>query len=172
MQFAQKWPYVLLVLVVFAVAQTLTFGLRASRLGWYLRALRDNPAAARGVGIEALPPRLAALAASAFFASVVGSFCAEYALGVAPHAMFALSLGFDIALIGVVAGSGSAWGAPAAGLVYALVMKIVPLHPPGPVGAALLLLEGGLIVFIALVRPRGVLYAGFRRAATRIGTAA
>jgi branched-chain amino acid transport system permease protein len=163
LQVAQKWPYVLLVLVVFVVAQLATLALRSSRIGFYLRAVRDSPPAARGVGVAALPSRLIVLAASAFFTSVVGSFCAEYALGVTPHATFALSLAFDIAFIGVVAGATAPWGAPLAGLVYALVAKLVPLHPQGPLGMAILVIEGAAIVFIVLARRDGSLRTAFWR---------
>jgi branched-chain amino acid transport system permease protein len=149
LQFAQKGPYVLLALVVFVVALAVTFGLGRARIGYQLRALRASPRAARAIGIDALPPRLLVLAASAFFTAVVGSFFAEYVHGVTPSGMFALSLGFDIALIGGIAGSASAWGAPLAGLVYALLARVLPLHPPGAAGIAVLVVEGLAIVFIA-----------------------
>jgi branched-chain amino acid transport system permease protein len=164
LQFSQKWPYLLLALAVFSVAQALTLGLRSTPLGLTLRALRANPAAARGVGVRALAPRLLALAVSAFVTSVAGSFSAEYALAVNPQAMLALGLSFDIALIGSVAGLLSPWGAPLAGLVYALAAKAVPLHPSGAAGAAVLVLEGIVIAAIALRLPRGVLGVKPRRA--------
>ncbi len=90
LQFAQKWPYVLLALAVFGVAQALTLGLRSSRIGYSLRALRSAPDVARSVGVSALPPRLAVLAGSAFVTSAAGSFFAQYTLAVAPHLMFGL----------------------------------------------------------------------------------
>jgi branched-chain amino acid transport system permease protein len=159
LQFTQKWPYVLLALAVFAVAQALTFGLRSARIGFYLRALRANPAAAGSVGVRAFPPRLITLVASAFVTSVAGSLFAQWALAVSPHAFFALSLSFDIALIGVVAGPASVWGPPLAALVYVLIAKVVPLHPAGPAGMAVLALEGAAVVVIAFVRPDGI-FAG------------
>jgi branched-chain amino acid transport system permease protein len=163
LQFEQKWTYVLLALMVFAVAQGMTFGLRSSPLGLSLRALRTNSAAARSVGVSPLPPRLLALIASAFVTSVAGSFVAQYALAVSPHAVFALSLSFDIALIGVIAGPASAWGAPLAGLVYALVAKVVPLHPAGAGGAIVLVAEGVAVALIALRFPQGLFAARWRR---------
>lgn len=155
LQFTHKWPYVLLAAAVFAVAQGLTFALRSTRLGYDLRALHANLAAARSVGIRALPPRLIALAVSAFVTSVAGSFFAEYTMAVTPRVDVALALGFDIALIGAVAGTASPWGAPLAGLMYVLIAKAVPLHPAGAAGTAVLVIEGFAIVLIALLRPRG-----------------
>ncbi len=156
LQFAQSWPYVLLALVLFATAVVLTVALRATRIGYYLRALRTNPAAAGGTGIAATPPRLLALVASAFVTSVAGSFFAEYRLGVDPHAMFALSLSFDIALIGIIAGPASAWGPPLAALVYVLLGKVAPLHPPGWLGVSVLMVEAVIVVLLANRYPDGV----------------
>jgi branched-chain amino acid transport system permease protein len=155
LQFAQPWPYLLLALVVYAVAQGLTFALRASQPGFYLRALRTNPAAARGVGVRALPPRLIVLTAMAFVTSVAGSLFAEYARGVTPPSMFALGLSFDIALIGAIAGTASSFGPALAGLVYAIVAKFVPLHPPGAAGVAVLAVEFAAIVALTLLRLPG-----------------
>jgi branched-chain amino acid transport system permease protein len=156
LQFEKKWPYLLLALAVFAVAQGLTFALRSTRIGYSLRALRASPATAASVGVAALPPRLAALAVSAFVTSVAGSLFAQYTLAVSPHAVFGLSLSFDIALLGVVAGSASPFGPLFAGLVYELVMKVVTLHPPGPAGAVVLIAEGMLVVLVVLLRPQGL----------------
>ncbi len=156
LQFSAKWPYLLLALMVFAVTQALTLGLRATRLGYYLRALRTNAMAARSVGIAGRPLQFLALIASAFVTSVAGSFFAQYAMGVSPQADFVLAHSLDIALIGSVAGSASAWAAAPAALVYVLLAKYVPLHPAGTLGDVVLVAEGLLIVLIARVSPRGV----------------
>ena len=165
----RRWPYLLLGCAVFGVAQALTFGLRSARIGLYLRALRAAPSAARSVGVAPLPPRLAVLAASAFVTSVAGSFFAQYTLAVSPHLVFGLPLAFDIALLGVVAGSISPWGALPAGLVYALATKAVAFHPPGTAGAAVLAAEGAIIVLVTLLRPPGVF--GSRRRGVPVGMA-
>jgi branched-chain amino acid transport system permease protein len=168
LQFTQKWPYIVLALAVFAVAQALTAGLRASRISYELRALNADPVATRGLGIAAFPPRFLALVVSAFVTSVAGSLLAEYSLGVNAQ-VFAFSLACDIALIGIVAGTASAWGAPLAGALYALVARSVALHPAGPVGAVVLVVEIALVIAFSLAsgsgwsrlrRPMGVLARG------------
>jgi len=159
LQFAAKWPYLLLALCVFGVAQALTFGLRETRPGFYLHALRTNFGAAQDLGVEALPPRLLVLVVSAFVTSVTGSLFAEYALGVSPHALLALPLGADIALIGLIAGPRWPWGAAVAGAVYALLAHLLPLHPDGIAGAVVLGAEALAIVLIAVLRPDGLFTA-------------
>ena len=168
LQFGAKWPYLLLALMVFGVTQALTLGLRATRLGCYLRAVRTNALAARSVGIAGRPLQLLALIASAFVTSVAGSFSAQYALGVSPQATLALALSLDIALIGSVAGSASVWAAPAVALVYVLLAKYVPLHPAGTLGDVVLVAQGLLIVLIARVCPRGVFGGGLVRPARSV----
>jgi branched-chain amino acid transport system permease protein len=163
LQFEQKWPYLLLALAVFAVAQALTFALRSTRIGYSLRALRASPATAGSVGVAALPPRLVALAVSAFVTSVAGSLFAQYTLAVSPPAMFGLPLSFDIALLGAIAGSASAFGPLFAGFVYVLVTKLVTLHPAGPAGAGVLVAEGMAVVLVALLRPQGLFAPPQRR---------
>jgi branched-chain amino acid transport system permease protein len=154
LQFASKWPYLALALIVFVVAQAVTVGLRASRLSFELRALRADPVATRGIGIAAFPPRLCALLASAFVTSVAGSFLAEYALGVNAQ-LFAFTFACDIALIGVVAGTATAWGPALAGALYALLARTVSLHPAGPLGVAVVVVEVGLIVAASVVARSG-----------------
>ncbi len=155
LQFSEKWPYLVLALCVFGVAQALTIALRTTRIGMYLRALRSNAVAARGSGIAARPLQLLTLVAGAFVTSVAGSFFAEYRLAVDPQTS-ALGLSLDIALIGVIAGSASPWGAPSVALLYTLVTQVVPLHPPGAPGYAVLGIEAVLVLLAARYFPHGI----------------
>ena len=171
LQFETKWPYLLLALAVFAVAQGLTFALRSPRIGYSLRALRAGPAtagSARRAAGAALPSRFAALAMSAFVTSVAGSLFAQYTLAVSPHVMFGLPLSFDIALLGVIAGSASAFGPLFAGLVYVLATKAVTLHPAGIAGAVVLVAEGIAVVLVVLLRPQGLFALPQRRQPKRV----
>jgi branched-chain amino acid transport system permease protein len=165
LQFDEKWPYVLLALAVFAVAVGLTFALRSTRPGYCLHAVRTNLAAARSVGIDALPPRLLVLVASAFVTSVAGSLFAEYARGVAPHALLAFGLGADVALVGIVAGPRSPWGAPAAGALLALLYRALPPHAGGAADAVVIGVEMVAVMLVAVLRPAGLIGDGAPRPA-------
>ena len=111
----------MLALALFAVVQLATIALERSRLGYYLRALRANHAAAASVGIDERRWKLIAFAWSAAMASAAGVLYAQYTLFVDPPSTIALAISIDIALIGVVGGIGTLWGPAAGALVYVVL---------------------------------------------------
>jgi len=159
LQFAEKWPYVLLALVLFAITQAATMGLERSRLGYYLRALRANFGAAASVGIDERRSKLLAFAGSAILASAAGVLYAQYTLFVDPPSTLALPISIDIALVGVVGGIGTLWGPPVGALVYVFLAKAVALKLGGGGKGYDLIIYGALIVVIAAIRPSGIVGA-------------
>jgi branched-chain amino acid transport system permease protein len=155
LQFAEKNPYVVLALVLFAITQALTIVLERSKLGYYLRALRANHEAAASVGIVERKWKLIAFAGSAMLAAAAGILYAQYTLYVDPGTL-ALSTSIDIALIGVVGGIGTLWGAPVGALVYVVLSKFIALQLGGAGKGYDLVVYGLLIVVIATLRPAGI----------------
>jgi branched-chain amino acid transport system permease protein len=156
LQFAQKGPYVVLALALFALVQLATIGLERSRLGYYLRALRANHAAAASVGIDERRWKLIAFAWSAVMASAAGVLYAQYNLFVDPPSTIALAISIDIALIGVVGGIGTLWGPAVGALVYVVLAKGVALKFGGAGKGYDLVIYGAIICLIAALRPHGI----------------
>jgi branched-chain amino acid transport system permease protein len=156
LQFADKGPYVALALVLFAVVQLATMRLERSRLGYYLRALRANHAAAASVGIDERRWKLLAFAWSAAIAAAAGVLYAQYNLFVDPPSTIALGISIDIALIGVVGGIGTLWGPAAGALVYVVLAKGVALKLGGTGKGYDLLIYGAIICLIAAWKPHGI----------------
>jgi branched-chain amino acid transport system permease protein len=156
MQFPQKGTYVALALVLFAAVQLATMALERSRLGYYLRALRANHAAAASVGIDERRVKLIAFAWSATMAAVAGVLYAQYTLFVDPPSTIALAISIDIALIGVVGGIGTLWGPAAGALVYVVLAKAVALRLGGAGKGYDLVIYGAIICLIAALRPYGI----------------
>jgi branched-chain amino acid transport system permease protein len=147
---------VLLALALFSVVQLATIGLERSRLGYYLRALRANHAAAASVGIDERRWKLLAFAWSATMASVAGVLYAQYTLFVDPPSTIALAISIDIALIGVVGGIGTLWGPAAGAIVYVVLAKGVALRIGGTGKGYDLVIYGAIICVIAALRPYGI----------------
>jgi len=156
LQFAEKGPYVLLALALFAAVQLATIALERSRLGYYLRALRANHAAAASVGIDERRFKLIAFAWSAAMAAAAGVLYAQYTLFVDPPSTLALAISIDIALIGVVGGIGTLWGPAAGALVYVVLAKAVALRLGGAGKGYDLVIYGAIICLIAALRPHGI----------------
>jgi branched-chain amino acid transport system permease protein len=156
MQFPQKGPYVVLALVLFAAVQLATIALERSRLGYYLRALRANHAAAASIGIDERRWKLVAFAWSAAMAAAAGVLYAQYTLFVDPPSTIALAVSIDIALIGVVGGIGTLWGPLAGALVYVVLAKAVALRMGGGGKGYDLVIYGAIICVIAALRPYGI----------------
>jgi branched-chain amino acid transport system permease protein len=156
MQFGPKTNYVLIALVLFALAQLATIALERSRLGYYLRALRANHAAAASVGIDERRWKLIAFAWSAVMASAAGVLYAQDTLFVDPPSVLGLSVSIDIALIGVVGGIGTVWGPAVGALIYVALAKGVALQLGGTGKGYDLVIYGALICVIAALRPRGI----------------
>ena len=156
LQFPEKGPYVLLALALFAAVQLATIALERSRLGYYLRALRANHAAAASVGIDERRFKLIAFAWSATMAAAAGVLYAQYTLFVDPPSTIALAISIDIALIGVVGGIGTLWGPAAGALVYVVLAKAVALRLGGAGKGYDLVMYGAIICLIAALRPYGI----------------
>ncbi|HEX3462621.1 MAG TPA: branched-chain amino acid ABC transporter permease [Candidatus Elarobacter sp.] len=156
MQFPEKGPYVVLALALFAAVQLATIALERSRLGYYLRALRANHAAAASVGIDERRFKLIAFAWSAVMAAAAGVLYAQYTLFVDPPSTIALGISIDIALIGVVGGIGTLWGPAAGAVVYVVLAKAVALKLGGAGKGYDLVIYGAIICLIAALRPYGI----------------
>ncbi len=156
MQFPQKGPYVVLALTLFAAVQLATIALERSRLGYYLRALRANHAAAASVGIGERRWKLIAFAWCAAMAAAAGVLYAQYTLFVDPPSTLALAISIDIALIGVVGGIGTLWGPAVGALVYVALAKGVALQLGGSGKGYDLVIYGAIICAIAALRPHGI----------------
>ncbi len=156
MQFGDKGPYVVLALALFAAVQLATIALERSRLGYYLRALRANHAAAASVGIDERRSKLIAFAWSAAMAALAGVLYAQYTLFIDPPSTLALPISIDIALIGVVGGIGTLWGPAAGAVVYVVLAKAVALRLGGSGKGYDLVIYGGIICLIAALRPYGI----------------
>jgi len=156
LQFDDKGQYVLVALVLFAIAQVGTVTLERSRLGYYLRAIRANQEAAASVGVDARAAKLATFAAGAALAALAGSLYAQQTLYVGPEDTLALPISIAIALVGVVGGLSTVWGPALGALVYVALARYGGAVLGGQGHGLDLLLYGGLILVIVSWRPDGL----------------
>ncbi len=112
--------YVLLFLFFFGFFYINWF--RKSRLGFQLRAIKDNEEVARSLGINVHWCKIKTYAIATSFVAVVGSFHACYNFNIDPGDIMSLDLSILIAMMAMVGGAGSLWG-PIIGAAVLIPLK-------------------------------------------------
>ncbi len=146
--------YVVLGLALLAVALAVTVD--RSKLGYYLRAIKNDQQAARSLGVPVLRYKLIAVALSAAITAVFGTFYAQYLLFIDPETTMRLELSVLIALVAILGGVGTVVG-PLLGAVVLIPLSEVTRSQLGGSGNTLdLVLFGGLIILISVFQPNGL----------------
>ncbi len=161
----QMYYYVMLALTFGAFA--LSRWLITSRIGYYWRAVRDNPEAAEALGINLFRTRMLAVVISTAMAGVAGVFYAFYYNNMFPEQMLGIERSIEITLAPIVGGVGTLFGpifgafllTPLGELLTAAVewlQKSGVIAPTVKVDGVKLLFWGFAVALIVLWRPQGL----------------
>lgn len=149
------WYYYLAAAMLVAALAIARFVLH-SRLGYQLRAIRENPLAAQLAGVGLLRAKLTALAISAAVVAAGGGFYMQFIQFIDPDSAFSFQISINMALFAIIGGVGTWWG-PALGALllvplnqYTSLVLTGRLAPIGP------LFYGVLLLAVILLRPRGL----------------
>jgi branched-chain amino acid transport system permease protein len=151
-----KWPYYYIALGLFAAVFGLTALVERSRLGYYFRAIREDPEAAQSLGVPLTRYKLVAIALSAAFSALGGTFYAQYLLFIDPESVFPLSLSILICLIAVLGGVGTLWGPLLGAVILVPLSEATRVYYGGSGKPVDLVIYGGLIVLVAVFQPGGL----------------
>jgi ABC-type branched-subunit amino acid transport system permease subunit/pimeloyl-ACP methyl ester carboxylesterase len=145
-----KIGYYYTALVIFVVSTACLYTIIRSRLGRAIIALRDNKYYAMARGVSEARTRLAALAASAFFAGVAGGFYGSYVRVASPDAF---GLGFLTLILSIllVGGAGTLWGPIVGAFVITLLSEAVADY-----GSWRSIAIGAIIILILVFYPGGL----------------
>src|SRR4029078_1436354 len=134
-----------------------------SRMGFYLRAIKDSERAARSLGAPASRTKLYAFMLRAGLTRVAGALYAMMFGFVDPESGLGILISVKILIMAALGGAGLLFGPPAGGAIR------VPLEGSshsclGGKGAGLtFVLYGAIIVLIARFQPGGLLSLFIRR---------
>ena len=158
MQFADRRVYVLIGLVLLALAMILTRRLECSRYGLSLRAIKQDETAAEAAGVDTLAWKLKSIAISGSMAGAIGGFYAVIQLIVTPLSVFGVLVSAQALIVAMFGGVGTVWG-PVIGAV-----TLVPLSAwldaelaevlPGIQGVV----YGIAIIAVIMLAPEGIFW--------------
>ncbi len=158
MIFRDRLSYALLMLGFLAVSLLVLAAVMRSRLGYGLRALRDNQDAATASGIDVPRTKLLGMAISAALTGVGGSLFLMYVRVVDPPTLFSLfDIGVKMALIALIGGIGTIYGPLLGALLVVPLENLLRANIGGSVPGANLIVLGAILMLTALFVRQGVL---------------
>jgi len=131
---------------------------RKSRLGFQLRAIKDNEEVARSLGINVHWAKIKTYAIATAFVSMVGSFHTCYIRNIEPEDTMSLDISILIALMAMLGGAGSLWG-PIIGAGILIPLKSYLKEWLGARAGIIgidLILYAMIIMAISAFEPRGI----------------
>jgi branched-chain amino acid transport system permease protein len=151
--FALPFYYVTAVLLVLTVA--LSWGIRRSRFGLQLLAIRDDEERARGLGASVGRVKLIAFVVSAVPVGMVGAMDVYFIGQVFPQFAFDPLFDVSIALMAFLGGLGTLAGPVLGALVLEALQQYFTLQFSS--GGVYLIVYGVLFLAVILLMPRGVI---------------
>jgi branched-chain amino acid transport system permease protein len=157
MVFADKAPYYGLALGLLVLTLGATLAVERSHIGYYLRAIKDEPDAARSIGINIARYKQIALSLSAFFTALGGSLYAQKELYIDPASVLSTGLSIKMALVSILGGVGTLFGPVVGAVVLTVIEEVTRVVFGGSGRGTDTIIYAGLIVAIAVFYPNGLL---------------
>lgn len=173
--FAGKVPYYYVALGLLMVTLLASSAIESSYLGYYFRAIKDEPDAARSLGVNLSRYKQIAFAVSSFFTALGGSFYAQKELYIDPASVLGTGLSIKMALVSILGGIGTLFGPLVGAGILTLIDEGTRAIFGGSGRGTDLIIYAALIIVIAVYYPTGVLGwirgAGVKRRTRRMADA-
>jgi branched-chain amino acid transport system permease protein len=157
MNFATKQPYYWLALGLLCLTLLANWGIERSFLGYYFRAIKDEPDAARSVGINIARYKQVALAVSAFFTAMGGSLYAQKELYIDPNSVLSTALSIKMALVSILGGVGTLLGPVVGAVILTCIEEFTRIAFGGTGRGTDVIIYASLIIVIAVFYPTGIM---------------
>jgi branched-chain amino acid transport system permease protein len=152
-----KLPYHYIALGLLLFTLLVNWLVTRSHVGYYLRAIKDEPDAARSLGVSLTRYKLYAIALSSGLAAMGGTLYAQKELLIDPGSTLSTGLSIKMSLVAIMGGVGTLTG-PVVGAVLLTAIEEASRMGFGGTGRGTdMVVYGLLIVLIAVYQPSGVL---------------
>lgn len=164
LQFRGAGAYVPVFVGLFVVVSVAFMLLSHGRLGYMLRAIRENEDAAEVAGINTLGVRLAGTAISAALTAAAGTLFAQFTFFIDPEIVFsATSISIRAALIAILGGVGTLAGPIIGAIIIVPLEEILSAYLSNKAAGVAPLLFGLILIGIVVWRPSGLVFLFARK---------
>ncbi|MFG6114151.1 branched-chain amino acid ABC transporter permease [Halobacillus sp. MO56] len=108
--FREYSSYYYLAFVLFLISLAVVIWVDKTKIGYYLKAIREDEDSAETLGINVTKYKMLAMILSAGLTGVAGVIYAQYMLFFEPNSVFNLNFSIEIALIAIIGGMGTIYG--------------------------------------------------------------
>lgn len=154
--FTEKEPYYYLALGLLLLTLAVNYAIEKSFLGYYFRAIKDEPDAAQSLGINLSLYKQIAFAISSFFTALGGSLYAHKELYIDPGSVLHTGLSIKMALVSILGGVGTLSGPVVGATVLTFIEEGTRMLFGGSGKGTDLIIYAALIIAIAVYYPSGV----------------
>ncbi|MEW6641936.1 MAG: branched-chain amino acid ABC transporter permease [Pseudomonadota bacterium] len=163
LQFKETRPYYWLMLAALVIVTVIFLVIRRSRLGYRLRAIKENADAAEAIGVDTTRTKIIAAVISGMLTACLGTLYAQFQFFFDPDTVFGVaSISVRMAMIAIVGGVGTAAG-PILGAFFVIPLEEFANQIFSAEAAGLSqLVFGVLLILVILVEPRGFMAIGPR----------
>ena len=155
--FASKVPYYYIALGLLVLTLLANLLIERSYLGYYFRAIKDEPDAARSLGVNLRQYKLMAFAISSFFTALGGSFYAQKELYIDPASVLGTGLSIKMALVAILGGIGTLFGPVLGAGILTMIDEGTRAIFGGTGRGTDLIIYAALIIVVAVYYPNGLL---------------
>jgi branched-chain amino acid transport system permease protein len=152
---SEMFYYVLLALTLTALA--LSYLLLRLRIGLYWQAIREDPEAARALGIDLFRYKVAAVVLSAIMTAVAGTLMAFYDNNIFPDTTFAVGRSIDIIAAPIIGGLGTLFGPILGAFVLTILSEtLTSLSSVIGINGLKQWIYGATLLLIVMFQPAGL----------------
>ncbi|CAN5166023.1 branched-chain amino acid ABC transporter permease [soil metagenome] len=163
MQFRETRSSYWLMLAVLVLVTLIFVAIKRSRLGYRLRAIKENADAAEVIGVDTTRTKIIAAVISGALTAALGTLYAQFQFFFDPDTVFGVaSISVRMAMIAIVGGIGTAAG-PILGALFVIPLEELANQVFSAQAAGLSqLVFGLLLILVILIEPRGFMAIGPR----------
>jgi len=151
-----KIPYYYIILAMMLFAIAVSYAVEKSRLGYYFRAIKDDPDGARSLGINIQKYKMIAFSISAVLTSICGTFYAQYVLYIHPSSTMDLMMSIHLCIIVMIGGIGKLLGPVLGAFVFIPLMELTRVYLGSGGQGIDMIIYALLVIIIAIWRPHGL----------------
>ncbi len=152
-----KLPYHYIALGLLLFTLLVNWLVTRSHVGYYLRAIKDEPDAARSLGVSLTRYKLYAIALSSGLAAMGGTLYAQKELLIDPGSTLSTGLSIKMSLVAIMGGVGTLAGPIVGAVVLTAIEEASRMGFGGTGRGTDMVVYGLLIVLIAIYQPAGIL---------------